>query len=344
LPASLSDSDSEDETRETSNMDGISSLESSATRTHVLGNESLGGENPKTWFSKEDLWMTFSTKKRPRSMREGEDAGRTSELPPSGSQIVRLPSKHAGGVMRLHASRLKKDAQRRNVTGARGANRAPKSGDMEVAPGSRASCESAEMRDAGPILPVVADGSSIVPFSRSELGSSVVPQELTGAAMEAGQEGKCDLVTRGSSDTGKSIQNSVVGVSGAPCHGSLASHAKRYDHTVHLCSTLGVVMWSVDSNRRVTSAIGSKHILGYAGVPSLGRNILEGTETSVESKRTVRERYAFARKGERIESVLSSPGGERYLYILAPMRPRGSTEIAGVSGMLIEISGDTARP
>jgi hypothetical protein len=193
------------------------------------------------------------------------------------------------------------------------------------------------------MLPDVTDGSSILPLSRSELGSSVVAQELTGAAMEAGEEGKCDIPIRGSSDTGKSIQNSVAPVNGTPYHASLSSHAKRYDHTVNLCSTLGVIMWSVDSNRKVTSAIGSKQMLGYAGVPSLGRNILEGTETSVESKRTVRERYAFARKGERIESVLSGPGGERYLYILAPMRPRGSTEIAGVSGTMIEISGDTAR-
>jgi hypothetical protein len=117
--------------------------------------------------------------------------------------------------------------------------------------------------------------------------------------------------------------------------------AKRCDNTVHQCATLRATLWAVDANLKVTSAIGPKVMLGYAGVPSLGSGVLEsGSEFCVESKGSLREMYALARKGERIERMLRGREGERYLHILQPLRRRGESEIVGVSGMLVELLRD----
>lgn len=128
---------------------------------------------------------------------------------------------------------------------------------------------------------------------------------------------------------------------GCSIHSGVTSRAKRYDHTIHQCSTLRTTMWSVDWNLQVTSAIGPKILLGYAGVPCLGKAIMEGSETAVESSRTRREQYLMARKGERLERMLGGPDGERFLHILTPIRKRGSSEIVGVSGMLVELMKGT---
>lgn len=138
-----------------------------------------------------------------------------------------------------------------------------------------------------------------------------------------------------------SVEDLPTNHDGVPMiYGNLNSRAKRYDHIIHQCSTLRVTMWSVDWNLQVTSAIGPKVMLGYAGVPSLGNAVVENPEAAVESAKSRRDQYLLARKGERLERILYGREGERYLHILTPLRKRASPEIIGVSGMLVELVKD----
>jgi hypothetical protein len=197
-------------------------------------------------------------------------------------------------------------------------------------------------RSVSPNAVEPADYASVMPSSRSDPCSSTGRGFAAQTCSEGGPKRKLESEEKGSSD---SLNNPTIAAtpsaSGITGRGGVASLAKRYDHTVHQCSTLRTSIWAVDSTLKVTSAIGPKLMLGFAGIPSLGKSIMDGTETSVESKRTIRDRYALVRKGERVERILRGPGGQRYLCILAPSRSRAGSDTTGVSGMLVELSGDT---
>lgn len=51
----------------------------------------------------------------------------------------------------------------------------------------------------------------------------------------------------------------------------VAVRARRYEHMVHHCVSAGCALWSVDCNFRVTLSVGSRVLLGIAGVSSHGR-------------------------------------------------------------------------
>eukprot|EP00171_Calliarthron_tuberculosum_P018947 IDg18947t1 len=77
---------------------------------------------------------------------------------------------------------------------------------------------------------------------------------------------------------------------------SLVNRARRYDHVVHQCLGLQSAQWCTDMNFKITLALGPKAMLGLAGVPSLGKSVLEGTDIALESRSTTKNKYSAVAK------------------------------------------------
>lgn len=126
-------------------------------------------------------------------------------------------------------------------------------------------------------------------------------------------------------------------VGGIASGSSVAVRARRYEQVVHQCVALQCAQWCVDKNLRVTNSMGSKGLLGLAGVAGHGRVMFDGAEGMVESSQGMRSRYLTVVKGQRMEWV-ADHGRKRYLVVLAPFRKRSGAEISGVSGLVVELS------
>eukprot|EP00177_Eucheuma_denticulatum_P005991 GFKZ01010928.1.p1 GENE.GFKZ01010928.1~~GFKZ01010928.1.p1 ORF type:complete len:924 (-),score=138.83 GFKZ01010928.1:283-3054(-) len=108
--------------------------------------------------------------------------------------------------------------------------------------------------------------------------------------------------------------------------------ARRYEHMVHQCVSVGCAFWTVDCNFRVTLSVGSRVLLGIVGVSSHGRVVSEG-----EGREGWRGRYREVLGGRRLEWVVEK-GEKRYLIVLGPFKKRGG-DVAGVSGVIVEAGG-----
>lgn len=139
---------------------------------------------------------------------------------------------------------------------------------------------------------------------------------------------------RPSQTVGSSSPGHTNGTGGSP------DFAKRYDHVVHQCLGLQTAQWCTDLNFKVTLALGPKALLGLAGVPSLGRSVLDGTDSALDDTRA---KYALAARGQRFEWIATS-GRSRYLVVMNPYRKRNTQEITGVSGMVVELKIIQALP
>ncbi len=117
---------------------------------------------------------------------------------------------------------------------------------------------------------------------------------------------------------------------------SVIHRARRFDQVVHQCLALASVQWSTDLSFKVTLAIGPKAMLGLAGVPSLGKNVLEGTDTALEDRASTKKRYVLAAEGKRLEWIVTN-GNTRYLTVMNPQRMRNSKELIGVAGLMVEL-------
>lgn len=137
--------------------------------------------------------------------------------------------------------------------------------------------------------------------------------------------------------TGPSVRNDKThGKNEGHEVGSGSNWARRYDHVVHQCVGLASAQWCTDTRFTVTLAIGPKGLLGYAGVPSLGRSVLDGTETAIEDRQSTTNKYSVSLKGKRLEWIAEG-GGSRYLIVLNPYRKRNGMEVSGVSGLIVEL-------
>lgn len=118
---------------------------------------------------------------------------------------------------------------------------------------------------------------------------------------------------------------------------SIPVKARRYEHVVHHCVSVGCAQWCTDKNFRVSLCVGSKGLLRSVGVGSQGRVAFEGTEAGGESRHSLRNRYNTALKGQRTEWTFSD-GRKRYLVVLGPFWKRIGAEISGTSGLIVEVS------
>lgn len=117
---------------------------------------------------------------------------------------------------------------------------------------------------------------------------------------------------------------------------SLFDRARRYDHVVQQCVGLQSAQWCTDLNFKVTLALGPKSMLALAGVPSLGKSVLDCTGTALDDRNTIKNKYLVVGKGQRLEWITGN-GNSRYLIVMSPFRKRKQTEICGVSGIMIEL-------
>jgi hypothetical protein len=280
-------------------------------------------------------------RKRPQSPSPviGETAGAQDSNNASGRQEFETESVDGGVRRRTH---LRTGSEETTQAGDSSSSPPPSDGDLagigsgsdpgESNPSSRTLIAVETPASACLLTPVQHE-----PPARPPLPPTRTPQH-PGLILPASTNG-VSTVHLGVTTT-RSVARSAADTLCRPSQ-TVADLALRCDNTVHQCATLRVTLWAVDVNLKVTSAIGPKVMLEYAGVPTLGSGVVEnGKGSSVENQRTLRDLYGLARKGQRIERMLRGREGERYLQILQPLRRRGALEIVGVSGMLVELLGE----
>lgn len=116
------------------------------------------------------------------------------------------------------------------------------------------------------------------------------------------------------------------------------SRARRYEHVMMNCLGVGCAQWCTDRLLRVTLAVGTRVLLSLVGVGPVGSGAVDcaGDSSSMENKET-QKRYNMALSGQKTEWIISTEK-RNVLVVLAPFRKRSGGEIAGVSGIVLEVS------
>lgn len=187
---------------------------------------------------------------------------------------------------------------------------------------------------------------SVQGMERTNLTKMLDVSESEKAEREAEKEGRMVVTTGGSSSVPNGKPHVVQNTHGSRKEGpvttspsataSVMNRARRYDHVVHQCLALASAQWCTDVSFKVTLALGPKAMLGLAGVPSLGKNVLEGTETALEDRASIKKRYVMAAEGKRLEWIATHQNS-RYLIVMNPYRKRNSKDVVGVSGLMVEL-------
>lgn len=140
----------------------------------------------------------------------------------------------------------------------------------------------------------------------------VFKRELSGVASGTGSDGTVNACTR--------------------------SRARRYEHVMMNCLGVGCAQWCTDRLLRVTLAVGTRVLLSLVGVGSVGSGAVDcaGDSSSTENKE-MQKRYNMALSGQKTEWIISTEK-RNVLVKLAPFRKRSGGEIAGVSGIVLEVS------
>lgn len=119
----------------------------------------------------------------------------------------------------------------------------------------------------------------------------------------------------------------------------MRSRARRYEHVMMNCLGVGCAQWCTDKLLRVTLAVGTRVLLGLVGVGSVGSSAVDCVceSTLAESSNEMRKRYNAALSGQKTEWIITTEK-RNVLIVLAPFRKRSGAEIAGVSGIVLEVS------
>lgn len=207
--------------------------------------------------------------------------------------------------------------------------------------GGKAERENGDMRSSGNLKIINQDGKrkhQCQNRTKDRLGHTTKKSRMNGFRTQdppSPNNGDVGMKNGFTEKRGASIVQNATGTSlyrSQPP--SESTRAKRYGQALEVFRSLSTSFWSTNMELQVISHFGPRNNLLHAGVPNVGKSILEGF-SSLPAKTEMRERYGTARSGHRVERVVVV-STKHYLEVLAPLRDSNGVTV-GVSGMLLHL-------